>query len=366
MAQVLGIARDWLAVFTVADLLGLGVTALVMLILVLAVRRVIPALLSRLSHRLGWEYEDTVWPRLVVPLWMLVALLGVWALLVQMPVPDAAAVRYHRLVAVGISVLLTILVVMGLIRLTNALAEHYRGRLREAQDPRATYVGAIRKITDIVLMVLGLMLVLGQLGYQIGPLMASLGVAGIAVALATKDTLGNLFAGLYLALDQPIRPGDYIKLDSGVEGFVEEVGWRNTRMRVWQNNIVLVPNEKLADSIITNWYLPDREMSVYIWCGVGYGSDLRHVEKVCIEVGEQVMAEVAGSALDWTPVVRYKEFGDSNITFVLTLRVSDPTISYLLQHECVKALHERFRQEDIEISWPVTKVVWEQPPTLPT
>ena len=358
MPNVISVLQDWLSSFTRADAIGLALTLGLTLAVIILVRLALPAALSRISRGTGWQYAPETWIRLVTPLWLAVALFGLWALLEQIPLPEAVADRYHRGISLAVTAAFILLVLMGLLRLTRAVADHYRLRLRSADDSRVAYVNAIRKLVNLTILVLGLMVLLGQLGYEITPLLASLGVAGIAIALALKDTLSNLFAGLYLALDRPISPGQYIKLDSGEEGFVEEIGWRTTRILTWQNNIVLIPNEKLSQTVITNWHLTNAVMSVYINCGVAYDSDLREVERVCIEVGQQVMASDEAQDPEWTPVVRFQEFGDSNVKFVVVLRVVEPEASYRMKHEFIKALHERFRREDIEISWPVRKLVF--------
>jgi len=184
----------------------------------------------------------------------------------------------------------------------------------------------------------------------------------LAVALALQDTLSNLFAGIYMMVDRPVTVGDFIKLESGEEGFVEEIGWRNTKVRMWANNIVIIPNSKLSQSVLTNYYLPHQEMSVYVRCGVAYDSDLEHVERVCVEVAKEVMARVEGSATDWQPAVRFKEFADFSINFLVVLRVTDFAAQYLLAHEYIKALHRRFDREGIEIPFPIRTVIM-HPPT---
>lgn len=127
------------------------------------------------------------------------------------------------------------------------------------------------------------LLVLSALGISITPFIASLGIGSMAVALAMQDTLSNAFAGVHIMIDKPIGRGDYIGLDDGREGFVEAVGWRSTRLRLFSNNIVIIPNSKLAGSVITNYEMPEARASVKIDCGVHYDSDLDHVERVVIE-----------------------------------------------------------------------------------
>ena len=97
---------------------------------------------------------------------------------------------------------------------------------------------------------------LESLGVPVAPLLTTLGIGSLAVALALQDTLANFFAGLHLLADRPVRPGDYIKLHEGEEGFVETIGWRSSRLRTTKNNIVVVPNQKLSQAILTNFHLP--------------------------------------------------------------------------------------------------------------
>ena len=358
MEQLRADMSEWVSGFTILDLYGMGIALCVTALCIAALRLLLPRALATLARRGGVDYDRSAWRHLISPLCATVLLIGLWAIAVQMPVPDKMQVGYSKFLNQIVAVLLTVVVSYGLFRLVNAFGDHHFVRLRDLHDPRAVYVSAVRKIVGVTLLVVATLVALGQLGYAIGPLLASLGVAGIAVALALQDTLGNLFSGFYLTFDQPIRPGDYILLDTGEEGFVEEVGWRNTRIRPWANNHVIIPNTRLANATITNWHLPVPEMSVYVYCGVDYGSDLQRVEQVCVETGREVMQRVEGALISWEPLVRFKEFADSNVNFVVVLRVNDPTAIYVLQHEYIKALHKRFGQEGIEISWPVRKVVF--------
>jgi len=204
---------------------------------------------------------------------------------------------------------------------------------------------------------LGLLFVLRVIGVDISPLLAGGAIGGLAIALALQDTLTNLFAGLYMTIDKPVSVGDFIKLESGEEGFVEEIGWRSTKVRLWANNLVVIPNSKLSQSVITNYFLPAQEMSVYVPCGVAYDSDLERVERVTIEVAKEVMGRVEGSSPDWEPVVRWQSFGDFAITFVTVLRVTDFAAQYRLRSEFIKALHQRFGEEGIEIPFPIRTVI---------
>jgi small-conductance mechanosensitive channel len=268
--------------------------------------------------------------------------------------------RAVAVVGKAFSILWTVLAVWTALRLFNGATEWYVRR--EAERSAGTRdisdeASFVRKAVTFVVIVIGLLFVLRLAEVDISPLLASGAIGGLAVALALQDTLSNLFAGFFLRIDRPVRIGDFVKLESGEEGFVEEIGWRNTKVRLWANNMVVIPNSTLSKSVLTNYFLPEQEMSVYIRCGVAYDSDLQFVEDVTVDVAKQVLQRVEGAALDFEPVVRWKEFGDSAITFLTVMRVKEFGAQYLLQSEFIKALHRRFKEEGIEIPFPIRTVL---------
>ncbi|CAD7782745.1 MAG: Small-conductance mechanosensitive channel [Candidatus Methanoperedenaceae archaeon GB50] len=178
----------------------------------------------------------------------------------------------------------------------------------------------------------------------------------MAVALALQDTLANLFAGLHIVATKKVRPGDYIKIETGEEGYVTDITWRDTTIRQLPNNIVIIPNSKLASAIVTNYYFPERELAVLVQVGVSYDSDLEKVEKVTIEVAKEVMQEVSGGVPEFNPFIRYHTFDDFSINFTVILRAKEFVDQYLVKHEFVKRLKKRYDQEGIEIPFPIRTV----------
>ena len=174
----------------------------------------------------------------------------------------------------------------------------------------------------------------------------------MAVALALQDTLSNLFAGCYLTMARQVRVGDYVKLDSGHEGFVHDIGWRATTLRMLPNTVVLVPNKKLGEAIITNYDLPDKELVVTLEIGVAYDSDLNQVEQVTVDVARAVMKTAPGGVPSWEPMVRYHTFGDSSIQGTVVLRAKTFVDQFAIKHEFIKQLHARYQREGIIIPFP--------------
>jgi small-conductance mechanosensitive channel len=128
------------------------------------------------------------------------------------------------------------------------------------------------------------------------------------------------------------------------------------------NNLVVVPNAKLAQAIVVNHHLPSEELAVLVGVGVDYASDLEHVERVAMEVGREVMGEVKGGVAEFQPFIRYHTFGESSIDFTVILRAKEFTDQYLVKHEFVKRLHRRFDEEGIAIPFPIRTIAHRDPP----
>jgi small-conductance mechanosensitive channel len=208
-----------------------------------------------------------------------------------------------------------------------------------------------------VILAIGVLVALQSLGVSITPLLGALGVGALAIALALQDTLANLFAGVHILASKKVRPGDYVKLDSGEDGYVVDITWRNTTVRQLAGNIVVVPNAHFASAIVTNYHQPAQDLAVRVQVGVSYGSDLEQVERVTIEVATDVMATVEGGVPDFEPFIRYHTFGDSSINFTVIMRAHEYTATFLIVHEFIKLLHARYRAEGIEIPFPIRTLV---------
>ena len=214
-----------------------------------------------------------------------------------------------------------------------------------------------QNVARLIIVIIGGLMLLSGLGLSITPLLTALGVGGLAVALALQDTLSNLFAGFYITVARQVRVGDYIKLESGQDGYVHDIGWRSTTLKMLPNNMVIVPNATLGQAIITNFYLPDKELAVPVDIGVEYGSDLERIERVTCEVARDVQRTVAGAVPAFEPFIRYHTFGDFSVNCTVILRGQEFVDQHLIKHEFVKRLHVRYAQEGISIAFPTRRVI---------
>ena len=228
---------------------------------------------------------------------------------------------------------------------------------RTGTDADTKLLPPVKRVLPLTIYAVGALIILDSLGVSISPLLAGLGIGGLAVALAVQPTLSNFFAGTYLVTEGALNQGDYIELEGGPSGYVVEVGWRSTKIRSRYNNLVIIPNSQMVNSIVTNYFSPTPAMNVVVTGGVSYESDLAHVEKVVLEVTGQVIAESQHSIKDVEPFFGFSEFGDSNIDFWIFFQATDRGASFSLKSEVIKRIHSRFNEEGIEINYPVRKLV---------
>lgn len=312
-------------------------------------KRVVFRRLHELATSTTGRWDDAIVDEIArrVPLWSL--LLGIYLTAGFWALPANAAVVLNKALFVCAVASVTFLCAAILAR----LARDYGHTVQDAL-PSTTLT---QNIVRIAVLVIGLLIVLNGLGLSITPILTALGVGGLAVALALQDTLANLFAGFYVTLARQIRVGDYVRLDTGEEGYLVDIAWRAARIRMLTNNVVLVPNAKLAQAIVTNYHLPDKEMAVLVNVGVDYGSDLEHVERVTCEVAREVMRTTPGGVEAFEPFIRYHTFGESSIDFTVILRAREFVDQYLIKHEFVKRLHDRYHREGITIPFPIRALV---------
>jgi small-conductance mechanosensitive channel len=246
---------------------------------------------------------------------------------------------------------------------TLSAARVVAGLVRSVTQSRSGVAGSATifvNITRVLVLAIGFLVVLQTLGISIAPLLTALGVGGLAVALALQDTLANLFAGIHILASRTVQPGDYIRLSSGEEGYVEDINWRQTTVRALSNNLIVIPNGELAKANMTNFMRPEQQLTILVQAGVAYDSDLEHVERVTLEVAGEVMTDISGAVPDHEPAVRFHTFGDSRINFTVILGVGEFSDQYRIKHEFIKRLHRRYREEGIRVPAPARNVTLQQ------
>lgn len=290
-----------------------------------------------------------------VPTLIFIAILGVHFAIQASTLPKSVTTLGPKILEALWIIFFTVMCM----RIARDLARHYGAKI-----PGALRVTSLtQNLAQAVVAILGILELLKDLfGVGVAPILTALGVGGLAVALALQDTLSNLFAGFYVAVAGQVRLGDYIKLNTGEEGYVADITWRSTIIRSLNNNLIIVPNTKLAQAIVTNYNLPEKPMSASLRVDVSYDSDPDQVERLLREVADRASHEIAGMLAEPAPSAAFDPgFGESALAFTLSFQVAEFASQFAVRNELRKRIFRRFREEGIAIPFPTRTVRLEAP-----
>ncbi|MDV6236022.1 mechanosensitive ion channel family protein [Leptospira ellisii] len=253
--------------------------------------------------------------------------------------------RTGETVFLGFRILSIFLLTFSCVRLFSAVFEAYS----EKTEGLISSASIISNVIRITMFAVGLLLILQSLGISVAPILGALGVGGLAVALGLQPTLSNLFSGLSILLERQLKKGDYIRLQGdGLEGYVEDITWRTTAIRRFNNSTIVVPNSIMSSSVFTNFDIPTKEFSLQIEAGVAYQSDLERTEKIAVEVGRETLKRLYPVHEIGEVSFSYQKFSENSVDFKVTLPSFEYTDQFAIKHEFIKLLHARFRTEGIE------------------
>jgi small-conductance mechanosensitive channel len=322
-----------------------GAIALASAVALLVVRGVALRILGRWAKKSDTRIDDIVIHSLSVPS-------VYWCLAIGLYIGIAVSELSERYVFQITKAIHVIIILSITIAVANLVGRIFTDYVRKSQLPIPTTGLAYGTVKGVIL-IIGFLIILSVLGISIAPLLTALGVGGLAVALALQDTLANFFSGMHILMEKSVRVGDFIRLETGQEGYVDDITWRTTRVRMLPNNMVVIPNSKLAQSIVTNYYLPEKRMSLLVSIGVSYSSDPEKVERILVEEAKKAAGNIPGLLAEPEPFVRFiPGFGDSSLDFTLICQVAEFVDQYLAQHELRKRIFKRFNEEGIEIPFP--------------
>ncbi len=322
-------------VVSVEQLLSLPALWLLVVISLLLIRR-------RVLQAAASASFDPRTIRLLARLYVPAALLACLYLTLEIvPLPQRWGARAEK----TLSILTLLFALWAAWRAFSLLLSYWA----ETNPNAGTLVPPVQMAGRLLFAMVGVALALQGLGYSITKLWTALGIGSVAIALALQETLSNTFAGFYIMLDQPVRVGDYVKLDSGEEGRVKRIGWRSTWLDALPNNLVVVPNSKLARASIVNYSLPDPSLSISVQVAAAYGSDPRRVCAILDEIGQGAITELPGMLPEFPPSAAFTGFSDLGLNFSLNCHVREYTAQFAVQNELRCRILERFRQEGIEM-----------------
>ncbi|MFO0752821.1 MAG: mechanosensitive ion channel family protein [Thermodesulfovibrionales bacterium] len=318
------------------------IVALAVFFLALGIRGIIFRFLHRWASGTRPDLDDILIRAMRTPSLFWCVALGLYAGSALPDIPQPYLVPLRR----GLHVMVLFSFTIATANLAGMIFKSY---IRKSSFPLST-TGLAYGVLKGTILLLGVLVILSFLGISIAPLITALGVGGLAVALALQDTLSNLFAGLHILMERSLRIGDFVRLDAGQEGYIEDITWRTTRIRTLANNMVVIPNNKLAQSIVTNYCLPEVGMSLSLPVRVPSSADPEKVERLLREEAEKAAGEVPGMLRAPRPLVRLiPGFGETTLDFTLTCSVRAFEDQFPVQHAVRMRLLKRFREEGMEL-----------------
>ena len=324
----------------------------------IVVARIVAALLRRIVHHYTratqTQLDDNLVAAVRMPLILLIVVEGLFFGLRMLSYLDDRRDLIDG-VWVALSLLLAIVTAQ---RLISTLLTWYGATVaqRTGTDWDQKSLPMIRRVLNVAIAAGGGLVILDQVGISISPMLAGLGIGGFALALALQPMLANVFASSYMLSDGSIRVGDFIDIAGGPSGWVEDIGFRATRIRTFDNNIIIIPNNALAESTVTNFDAAGAPVDAAIACGVAYEEDLERVEAICLEVLHEIIRDIDEAVDGADPVFRYQRFGDSNIDFLLKVRAQTRRHVGMVTHHMVKRVHARLNAEGITINYPARRL----------
>ena len=313
--------------------------------LTLALRHVAFRAIRRWGSASPSPMTTIVWDSLRLPSMAWCVLIGAYVAVDMAELPPRQAATILKL-------LFSLLVISVTAAVANLSGAALKQGLRQASLALPA-TGLSVAFARVLVWIVGALVLLGGLGISVTPVLTALGVGGLAVALALQETLSNFFAGIHLLVEQPVRVGHFIKLETGQEGYVEDIGWRTTRIRMLSNDMVILPNSKLKQSVRTNYYLPDPRRGMSITMSLPPTVDPAQIERLLLEEAARAVGQIPGLLAEPAPAVRLMQTpGVPTLDFTLNCHVREFTDQYLVQHELRKRILLRFRKEGVEPAYP--------------
>jgi small-conductance mechanosensitive channel len=258
-------------------------------------------------------------------------------------------------------ILFVVLVIIFFNLLFHALDEflqwYLNGRQEGSEDLISrNMIPIAEKLFMLFLMGTALIIILKHFNYDIFSVVTALGIGSLAIGLAAKDTLAHMISGFTLMLDQPFRIGDRIQLVGGQIGDVADIGLRSTKIRTLDNQLLIIPNSDLCNTMLINQAFPDARAKGRIDIGVAYGSDVERVKEILVATALDIEAVLRDPA----PEAYFVSFGDSALKMSLFFWVEEYSQLFAVTDRINSNILRRFNEDGVEIPFPIRTVIMEK------
>jgi MscS family membrane protein len=326
------------------------IRALVIFIAILFILRlgalIVQRVILRLVSKTKTDLDDIIIAKSSTPITILLLFVSLRIAIRELALTETLARNFHSVIYTGMVICIGYLIY---VIVDVAVVQAWKKLARKAKlGAGETLASLIHGFLKILIIILVFIYVLEIWGFAITPVLAGLGIAGLAVALALQPVLSNIFSGISVVADKTVSVGDLIYLDQNTKGTIEEIGLRSTKIKTFDNELLIVPNNKIAEGIIQNVALPEPKTRVVIQFGVGYGSDVDKVKKLVLKEIKSIKL----ACKDPEPLVRFIEMGPSSLNFKAYFYVDNFANKFVAIDEANTKIYTALNKAKIEIPFP--------------
>lgn len=321
-----------------------GMIFLVALVVAVIAAGIVTRIAGRLVEHTQFKWDDYIIAALRRPVFWSIVLVGCRMAII----PLQPSVDVTKAVASVVATVLILLWSAFLLKITRVILQALSANARDQSLIRKQTLPLFENLGFIFIIVISIYMIFRSWDVDMTAWLASAGIAGIAIGFAAKDTLANLFSGVFILADSPYKLGDYVVLDSGERGMVTHIGIRSTRLLTRDDVEITIPNAIMGNSRITNESGgPHEKYRLRVKVGVAYGSDIDQVRAILMDVAEQEPSVCE----DPEPRVRFRGFGGSSLDIELLCWVQNPELFGRVLDQLNTTIYKRFNSEGIEIPY---------------
>lgn len=302
--------------------------------------------LKRLASKTETTLDDKLFPALEQPVATLVMVIGIFASLLVLKLSETT----DRAIAAGSTVAFSLVIFWGLLRAFNAIIDHASEIARERQMGIAAFMPWIKKSLVAVFVVVGGLMTIQSLGYNVSTILQGLGIGGLAFALAAQDTIANLFGSIVVAIDQPFKIGETVKIGSHT-GTVEDIGLRSTKIRLIDKSLVVMPNKLVSSEAVVNLSrFTQRRVEQVL--GLTYDTTPEQLDELVEEIRNLILAE---AEVDPTSVLVYfRDLSASSLDIwvVYSTRDADAKKAFALKQRLNLAMMRAVAARGLSFAFP--------------
>lgn len=328
------------------------INALLSIVAFIILARIVDLLIDKVLRRFATftksDLDDKIIGLIHRPIYYSIIIVGISLAIIYLK-PAEKLVFYSNGILYSV---IAIIWIITAIKISNAVIEDAVQKIKDVTGLGKEIIPLIENFSKIVIIVIGLMVILSIWKINITPVLASAGIAGVAVAIAAKDTLANFFGGLSLFVDKPFKLGDFIVVDEKLRGEVVDIGIRSTRIKTPDDILITIPNSILVSSKIINESAPSPKIRLRLPVTVAYGSDIELVERAVMEIlntNPDVLKEPA-------PRLLFMSFGDSALNLEIFFWIADPFLRFKVTDSINREIYKKFNEKGIKIPFPQREI----------